>query len=240
MPVFELSDGAFDNEVLESPVPVLVDVWAEWCAPCKALAPVMQQLVGHFGDRARIGTLDADANLETVTQYGVRSLPTLLLFDRGVLVERFTGAQSFGTLKTRLDGIITQQATGAAPIVTRPSSSRPGSSGEALALAEELIGSDEPTVIFKHSPTCSISLSVKREYDAFVAAHPEVPTRVVIVQTDRPLSNALEEITAIRHESPQAIVARNGRVLWHASHRRITASALGQALTSAQITPRAN
>ncbi len=238
MPVFELSDSTFDSEVLESPVPVLVDVWADWCAPCKALEPVMQQLVEHFGDRARIGTLDADANLESVTQYGVRSLPTLLLFDRGVLVERLTGAQSFGTLKTRLESIIAQQSTGAAPIVTRPPSTRPGSSAEAVAMAEELIGGDEPTVIFKHSPTCSISLSVKREYDAFVAANPEVPTRVVIVQSDRPLSNALEEITAIRHESPQAILARNGRVLWHASHRRITASALTQALNAAQVTPR--
>lgn len=240
MPVFELSDGAFDNEVLESPVPVLVDVWADWCAPCKALEPVMQQLAEHFGERARIGALDADANLETVTQYGVRSLPTLLLFDRGVLVERLTGAQSLGTLRARLESIITQQASGAAPVVTRPPSTRPGSSAEAVAMAEALIGSDEPTVVFKHSPTCSISLSVKREYDAFVAAHPDVPARVVIVQTERPLSNALEEITAIRHESPQAFLVRNGRVLWHASHRRITASALSQALNAAQVTPRAS
>ncbi len=231
MPVLELSDASFDVEVLRAAEPVLIDVWAEWCAPCKALEPVMQRLAEQFDGQARIATLDADANLETVTRFGVRALPTLLLFDRGTLVERFSGAQALGTLASRLNAQIALRATGALPTAARAAVNRPAPNA-AMSEAEKLVGAAQPMVVFKHSATCSISIDVKRQYDAFVAANPDVPTRVVVVQTERPLSNALEQVTQVRHESPQALLVRDGRVLWHASHRRITAASLEQALQS--------
>lgn len=231
MPVLELSDASFDVEVLRAAEPVLIDVWAEWCAPCKALEPVMQRLAEQFDGQARIATLDADANLETVTRFGVRALPTLLLFDRGTLVERFSGAQALGTLASRLNAQIALRATGELPTAARAAVNRPAPSA-AMSEAQKLVGAAQPMVVFKHSATCSISIDVKRQYDAFVAANPDVPTRVVVVQTERPLSNALEQVTQVRHESPQALLVRDGRVLWHASHRRITAASLEQALQS--------
>jgi thioredoxin 1 len=233
MPVLELSDASFDADVLRAPEPVLIDVWAEWCAPCKALEPVMQRLAEQFEGQVRIAKLDADANLETVTRFGVRALPTLLLFDRGTLVERFAGAQALSTLATRLNAQLALRATGELPTAARVAVSRPAPSA-AVSEAEKLLGATEPMVVFKHSATCSISIDVKRQYDAFVAAHPQVSTRLVVVQAERPLSNALEQVTQVRHESPQALLVRDGRVLWHASHRRITAASLAQALQSAQ------
>lgn len=233
MPVLELSDAMFDAEVLRASEPVLIDVWAEWCAPCKALEPVMQRLAEQFDGQARIAKLDADANLETVTRFDIRALPTLLLFDRGTLVERFSGAQALGTLATRLNAQLAVRATGELPTEARAVANRPAPSA-AVTEAEKLVSASEPMVVFKHSATCSISIDVKRQYDAFVAAHPQVPTRVVVVQTERPLSNALEQVTQVRHESPQALLVHNGRVLWHASHRRITAASLEHAL---QLTP---
>jgi thioredoxin 1 len=233
MPVLELTDASFDAEVLRASEPVLIDVWAAWCAPCKALDPVMQRLAEQFDGQARIAKLDADANLETVTRFDVRALPTLLLFDRGTLVERFSGAQALGTLATRLQAQLALRATGELPTAARVAAPRPVSSG-ALGEAEQLVNAADPMVVFKHSVTCSISIHVKQQYDAFVAANPDVATRVVVVQTERPLSNALEQVTHVRHESPQALVVRGGKVLWHASHRRITAAALEQAVQMAQ------
>ncbi len=88
-------------------------------------------------------------------------------------------------------------------------------------------------MVFKHSATCIISLTVIREFEAFREAYPTVPTRLVIVQQERALSNAFEDVLHVLHESPQALVVQQGRVLWHASHRRITAERLAQAVGGA-------
>ena len=82
MTLTSITDATFAREVLEAPGPVLVDVWAPWCAPCVALKPVLERVAEQLADRVRILTLNADENLETVTRYGVRALPTVLLFDR--------------------------------------------------------------------------------------------------------------------------------------------------------------
>ncbi|MBL0889841.1 MAG: bacillithiol system redox-active protein YtxJ [Gemmatimonadaceae bacterium] len=233
----EVTDASFSTEVLESPLPVLVDVWAAWCAPCVTLKPVLARLAESYHGRARVLTLDADHNLETVTRYDVRALPTVLVFHRGALVARQSGAQAYGTYAAQLDAVLRGEldavapgAAAAARASTAPVASPAGHDPE----LEALVSAEQPLVIFKHSATCGVSQSVKRRYDAFVQAHPQVPTRLVVVQQERALSDALEDRLRVRHESPQAIVVQRGQVLWHASHGGITADGLARAVTPTQ------
>lgn len=228
-----MTDADFATRVLQSPVPVLVDVWAAWCQPCVTLKPVMQRLAESYSGRATVLTLDADTNLETVTAYDVRALPTVLLFDRGALVARLSGAQALARYAALLDGQLAARASGAAPqaiAATTPAPAPVAEDSPAMREARALAAATDVTVLFKHSVTCSISIGVKREYDAFVEQFPHVPTRLVIVQNERPLSNAIAELLGVRHESPQALVVKNGQVVWHASHHRITAERMGAAV----------
>jgi thioredoxin 1 len=227
-----VTDADFADVVHGAPGLVLVDVWAAWCTPCLTLSPVLERLAAAYQGRMQVVTLDADANVETVVKHDVRALPTVLAFRGGVLVARQSGAQSYGTYTAMVDRLL--EASAPVPVVAaaaREAWDAPVEDQDpALAEARDLSAASTPTVLFKHSPTCSISISVKREYDAFVAANPDVPTRLVIVQSERPLSNALSRLLRVQHESPQAIVVQNGEVLWHASHRRITATSLTNAI----------
>ncbi|HEY0929633.1 MAG TPA: bacillithiol system redox-active protein YtxJ [Gemmatimonas sp.] len=232
-----VTDADFAERVLAAPGLVLVDVWAAWCTPCLTLSPVLERLADAYRGKAQVVTLDADANVETVVKYDVRSLPSVLAFRNGALVSRQSGAQSYGTYTATVDRLLGEAAlpggTTTAPTVPvwQEAWQVPVDEHDpALAEARALTAAAEPTVLFKHSVTCSISVSVKREYDAFVAANPDVPTRMVIVQTERPLSNALAKVLQVQHESPQAIVVHNGEVLWHGSHRRVTAANLTSAV----------
>lgn len=91
MPVRQLTDASFSRQVLESTRPVLVDFTAEWCQPCKALAPIVDELSDELAAQLQVGRLDIDQNLETTMQFGVLGLPTLILFISGQPVERLTG-----------------------------------------------------------------------------------------------------------------------------------------------------
>jgi thioredoxin 1 len=86
------SDADFDQNVLKSSVPVLVDFWAVWCGPCRAIAPSVEEMATEFEGRAKIGKLDVDNNPEVASTYGVRSIPTILIFKDGEVVERIVGA----------------------------------------------------------------------------------------------------------------------------------------------------
>jgi thioredoxin 1 len=98
----KVTDSTFDEQVIQSETPVLVDFWAEWCGPCKMIAPVLEELAGEMSDKLVIGKLDVDHNHDTAMAYGVLSIPTLLLFKGGEPVERIVGFQPKPQLMSRL------------------------------------------------------------------------------------------------------------------------------------------
>jgi thioredoxin 1 len=89
--IAEVSDATFEAEVLQSDQPAVVDFWAEWCAPCRQLAPIIKELASEYGDQVTIAKMDIDANQSTPGQYGVRAIPTILAFKGGQVVEQFQG-----------------------------------------------------------------------------------------------------------------------------------------------------
>ncbi len=90
--VVTLEDGTFENEVLKSDIPVLVDFWAVWCGPCKAIAPVVEQIAKDFKGKVKVGKMDIDHHQGVAQKYNVRSIPTLLVFKGGKVVDTVIGA----------------------------------------------------------------------------------------------------------------------------------------------------
>jgi thioredoxin 1 len=99
----KVSDSTFEEQVIQSETPILVDFWAEWCGPCKMIAPVLEELATELDGRLMIGKLDVDHNPDTAMAYGVMSIPTLLLFKGGQPVDRIVGFQQKPQLKKRLE-----------------------------------------------------------------------------------------------------------------------------------------
>jgi len=87
-----LQDGTFENEVLKSDIPVLVDFWAVWCGPCKAIAPVVDQIADDFKGKVKVGKMDIDQHQAVAQKYNIRSIPTVLLFKGGRVVDTVVGA----------------------------------------------------------------------------------------------------------------------------------------------------
>lgn len=106
----EFTDDNFDQEVLQSESPVLVDFWAEWCAPCKALGPVIDSVASQYVGKAKVGKLDTDANPNMASKFGVSAIPTVILFQKGEIKEKFVGLCSEKDLKDALDSLISAAA----------------------------------------------------------------------------------------------------------------------------------
>ena len=92
MAVGKVSDATFDTEVLKSSSPVVVDFWAEWCGPCRMIAPALEEIAGAMGDKVKIVKLNVDENPATAAKFGIMSIPTLMLFKNGELASRQVGA----------------------------------------------------------------------------------------------------------------------------------------------------
>jgi thioredoxin 1 len=90
--ILDVTDASFEKEVLKSDRPVLVDFWAEWCAPCRMLAPIVKEVAEEFAGELRVAKVDVDASPDTAARFGIRSIPTLLLFQQGRVVDQLVGA----------------------------------------------------------------------------------------------------------------------------------------------------
>lgn len=101
--IVHVSDDSFDGEVLQSEGPVLVDYWAEWCGPCKMISPVLEEIAQEYGDRVKIAKLNIDENPGTPPKYGIRGIPTLMLFKGGNVEATKVGAVSKSQLSAFLD-----------------------------------------------------------------------------------------------------------------------------------------
>ncbi len=102
MKLLELTEESFEQEVLKETMPVLVDFWAAWCGPCKMIAPIVEELATEYESKLKIGKVDVDNNQKIAMQYGIRSIPTLLLFKGGKVVEQIVGAAPKKTLLEKL------------------------------------------------------------------------------------------------------------------------------------------
>jgi thioredoxin 1 len=106
MALVTITDDNFEEEVLKSDKPVLIDFWATWCGPCRIIAPIVEEMATEYEGKAKIGKLDVDSNQQTSIKYGVRSIPTLLLFKDGELKETIIGAVPKAHLVDKLQSVL--------------------------------------------------------------------------------------------------------------------------------------
>ena len=106
MSLTHTTDKTFDHDVLQSDIPVLLDFWAEWCGPCKMVSPIVEELSNDYNGKVKVTKLDVDSNPQTATNYGIRGIPTLLMFKDGSAVDQIVGAVPKQDIAERLDKII--------------------------------------------------------------------------------------------------------------------------------------
>jgi thioredoxin 1 len=103
--LLHVTDADFDQQILKSEVPVLVDFWAAWCGPCRTVGPVVEELAGEYSGKVKIAKLNVDDNKQTPSKYGVKGIPTLMLFKNGAVVDQIVGAVPKTKIKDMLDRI---------------------------------------------------------------------------------------------------------------------------------------
>ena len=104
--IVTLTDGNFSEQVLKSSTPVLVDFWAEWCGPCKMIAPVLDELAGEYDGKVKIGKVNIDEHQQLAINYGINSIPTLLFFKNGEVADQVIGMRSKRDLKASFDRVL--------------------------------------------------------------------------------------------------------------------------------------
>ena len=100
-----VTDGDFDQQILKSDVPALVDFWAAWCGPCRTVGPIVEELADEYKGKVKVAKLDVDSNKEVASKYGVRGIPTLMLFKDGQVVDQIVGAVPKSRIKELLDKV---------------------------------------------------------------------------------------------------------------------------------------
>jgi thioredoxin 1 len=98
----QVSDADFEQEILKSDIPALVDFWAAWCGPCRAIAPVVEELARDYAGKVKVAKMNVDENAKTPAKYGIRAIPTLIVFQAGQVVEQITGAVSRSIIENAL------------------------------------------------------------------------------------------------------------------------------------------
>ncbi|MCU0233498.1 MAG: thioredoxin [Thermoanaerobaculales bacterium] len=102
----EITDSNFESTVLQADKPALVDFWAAWCQPCRAIAPIVEELAAEYADRVVVGKLDVDANRDTAVKYGIQAIPTLLIVKNGKEADRIVGRADKAVLASKLDSLL--------------------------------------------------------------------------------------------------------------------------------------
>ena len=104
--VLQVTDGTFEEEIIKSELPVMVDFWAEWCGPCKIVGPTVEELAKDYEGRIKIAKMDVDSNRETPTRFGIRNIPTLILFKNGEVIQTIVGAHPKSHLDEELKKLL--------------------------------------------------------------------------------------------------------------------------------------
>lgn len=104
--IMEVSDGSFDSEVIQSEKPVLVDFWAPWCGPCKAIGPIIEELAGEFSEKIKFTKCNVDDNPVSPGKFGIKAIPTLIFFKQGKVVDQITGMVAKSKLQQTINSIL--------------------------------------------------------------------------------------------------------------------------------------
>ena len=104
--ILEVSDDSFDSEIMKADLPAMVDFWAEWCGPCKMVGPVVEELAAAYKGKIRIAKMDVDKNRKTPAKFGIRNIPTMILFKDGEVIKTIIGAQPKKSLEEELKKLL--------------------------------------------------------------------------------------------------------------------------------------